>query len=120
MAQIIDGPVSYADRITTVFDQYYNFSLDINADQYDIVYSYFYSLTKNKDTASNFTTMLFRISNITGQDIIQLLNSFKGQSELDATTLLAYYLNSTKSKTTLYGINLVPTPNKQVQRNVVV
>jgi hypothetical protein len=120
MAKIIDGPVTYSDKITQIFDQYYDFSLTINANEYDVVYSYFYSISKNANTASNFTTMLFRIANVTGQDAIALLDNFKGQTHLEATTLLSYYFNSTKSKTTLYGINLVPTPNQQVQRNVVV
>lgn len=120
MAQIIDGPVSQNDIATRVFDQYYNFDLTVNTDQYDIVYSYFYAQSLNKNTASNFTTMLFRISSITGDDALMLLDYLKGKTKIQVNTIMAYYLNSMKSKTTLYGVNLVPPPNQTVQRNIVI
>jgi hypothetical protein len=120
MARIIDGPVSQSDLATRVFDQYYNFDLTVNTNQYDIVYSYFYSTTLNKNTAGNFTTMLFRISSITGSDTLELLDYMKNKSKIEVNTTMAYYLNSIKSKTTLYGINIIPPPNQTVQRNIVI
>jgi hypothetical protein len=120
MAKIIDGPVSKNDMATRVIDQYYHFDLTVNTDQYDIVYSYFYSESLNKNTASNFTTMLFRISSITGKDALELLEYMKGKTKMDVNTIMAYYLNSMKSKTTLYGVNMIPPPNQTVQRNIVI
>ena len=50
-----------------------------------------------------------------------LLDNVKGANnriELDAA--MAYYLNSIKSKTVMYGVGVVPAPNQQVQRNILV
>jgi hypothetical protein len=120
MAQIIDAPRNNLDKTVRVFDQFYNFDLVVNASQYEVIYSYFYSVNKNKTIASNFTTLLFRISSITGEDVMTLLNDITGKEKLKANALLTYYLNSVKSKTTLYGLSSVPQPNQSVQRNVVV
>ena len=32
---------------------------------------------------------------------------------------MAFYLNLLKSKTALYGVSNVPTPNQSVQRNII-
>lgn len=119
-AQIIDAPRSHLDNTVRVFDQFYNFDLVVNADQYEIVYSYFYDLNKSKDIAKNFTTILFRISKITGEDVLKLLEYLTGSTNVEVNGILIYYLNSLKSKTTLYGINVEPAPNQTVQRNVVI
>lgn len=118
--QIIDAPRSHLDNTVRVFDQFYNFDLVVAADQYEIVYSYFYDLNKSKDIARNFTTILFRIASITGEDVMALLQYLTGSAKVEVHGILIYYLNSLKSKTTLYGINVEPAPNQTVQRNVVI
>jgi hypothetical protein len=120
MAQIVDGPRTNLDKTVRVFDSFYNFDININANEYEVVRSYFMSVSDNSDTADNFTTMLFRIASITGEDALTLLGYIQGTSKLETTALMAYYLNSLKSKTTLYGISSTPIPNENVQRNVVV
>jgi hypothetical protein len=32
---------------------------------------------------------------------------------------MIYYLNNIKSKTALYGISVIPQPNENVQRNII-
>ena len=120
MAQIIDAPRNNLDKTVRVFDQFYNFDLVVNANQYEIVYSYFISINNSKTIAANFTTLLFRISSVTGEDVMTLLNDITGRDRLKANATLTYYLNSIKSKTTLYGLSSVPQPNQSTQRNVVV
>jgi hypothetical protein len=120
MAQIVDGPRTHLDNTVRVFDSFYNFEISIDANTYEIVRSYFYSVSDNADIADNFTAMLFRISSITDEEPLNLLGYLQGTSKLETTALMAYYLNSLKSKTTLYGVSATPTPNENVQRNVVV
>lgn len=120
MANIVDAPQSQLDSSVKLFDSFYNFEMTVNASQYDIVYSYFYETTKSKNVAQNFTTILFRLAGITGENAIVLLEYLQGKSKLEANVTLAYYLNSIKSKTTLYGVSVIPAPNETVQRNIVV
>jgi hypothetical protein len=119
-AVILDGPQTQLDNSVRVFDQYYNFQVVVDSNHYEIVYSYFVSVTNTIDTAKNFTTMLFRIANITGENPLTLLEYMQGSTKLQVTSLMAYYLNGLKSKTTLYGISVTPSPNQTVQRNIVI
>lgn len=120
MAQLIDSPQSQLDKTVRVFDQFYNFDLVVNAEQYEIIYSYFYDINKSVNIAKNFTTILFRIASVTDEDPMKLLSYLTGTTKIEADSILIYYLNSLKSKTTLYGINIEPIPNQPVLRNVVV
>lgn len=119
---IIDSPKTALDNTVQIFDQFYNFSASVNASEYDIVYSYFESVCSSTNVAQNFTTFLFRISSITEIPVMQLLENIRSNSnsKLELNAVIAYYLNSFKTKTSLYGISVVPQPNQAVQRNVVV
>ena len=119
MATTIDGPQSQLDNSVRVFDQYYNFQVVVDSNHYEIVHSFFKSVTEKDDIASNFTTMLFRISNITGEHPLTLLEYMQGTSKIEVNGLMAYYLNGLKSKTTLYGISTTPSPNQSIQRNII-
>lgn len=120
MARIIDTPRTQLDNTVRVFDQFYNFDLVINGNQWDIVYSYFYDMSNSKDIAENFSTIIFRLSSVTGQNALDILDYVKGSSATETTALLAFYLNSSKSKTTLYGVTNIPQPNILIQRNIVI
>lgn len=116
---ILDAPQSNLDKTVRVFDSFYNIDISIPVAQYDIVRSYFVKVCSSLDVADNFTELLFRISALTNQDVMMLLESLQGTNRIQMNGLLAYYLNSIRSKTTLYGISNTPKPNPSVQRNVV-
>ena len=119
MANTIDAP-STVDTSVKLFDSFYNYSMVVDASRYEIVKYYFYSVTNSVAVANNFTTMIFRIAGITKEDPLDLLSYVRGKSKLEASAIMIYYLNSLKSKTSLYGFGVVPTPNEPVQRNIVV
>jgi hypothetical protein len=91
----------------------------VNGDEYDIVHGYFVSVCDTKSIADNFTVYLFRISQETGTSVLTLLDYIQGISKLDMNRVITYYLNSFKSKTSLYGISFVPQANQPVARNIV-
>lgn len=120
MANIIDAPKTHLDNTVQVFDQFYNFKLVVPADQYDVIFTYFQSVCESKSIARNFTTIFFRIASITQENPLTLLEYISGKNKLETNALMIYYLNSMKSKTTLYGISNLPVPNEPIRRNVVI
>lgn len=119
MPRIIDDRTEL-DRTVRVFDAFYQTDLKLNASEYDIVHGYFTSVCDTKNTADNFTTVLFRISTQTGVPVLQLLDELKGtDNALQVNKQICYWLNSLKSKTSLYGVSVVPQPVVPVARNVV-
>ena len=43
MTQLIDGPQTQLDNTVRVFDQFYNFDITVEANRFEIVFSYFLS-----------------------------------------------------------------------------
>ena len=108
------------DQTVRIFDQFYNYSANVPAEEYDAVVSYFRSVFTTALAAENFTSSLFRVAEETNQNALTLLKTFQegGQSAPEITVLMAYYLNSIRSPATLLGV-LTPTqPNFYAARNV--
>jgi hypothetical protein len=120
MANTLDAPTTQLDATVKLFDSFYNFTMNVDASRYEIVRSYFYNVTSSNDSANNFATIIFRIAGITGEDPLTLLSYIQGKEKVEANAIMIYYLNSIKSKTALYGINVIPQSNQPVQRNVVI
>lgn len=109
------------DRTIKIFDSFYNSNITVSGSQYDLVHSYFIGVCPSETIANNLTAQLFRISSVTGLDVLDLLNEIKGTGNaLQMNAKICYYLNGIKSKTSLYGINVIPSPVQPVARNVVV
>ena len=108
------------DKTVRIFDNFYNTQLVVNGSDYDVIFSFLKSVTANTKIAGNFTALLFRIAQEGGYNVISLLDVLKGtENNLQLNQVIAYYLNTFKSKNSLYGIGILPKPNEAVQRNVV-
>jgi hypothetical protein len=118
MARIIDDRTS-TDLTVKIFDDFYSFNMVVNGNEYDIVNGYFKSVCGTKVIAGNFTAFLFRISQETGIPVLDLLGQIQGTTKLQMNQVISYYLNSFKSKTSLYGVSTVPQSNQPVARNIV-
>lgn len=109
------------EQTIKIFDSFYNQNLVIPTPQWDPVKSYFDGVCDTKEIAANFTAIFFRMAQENGIDAMVLLQELKGkaQNKVDLSQVMAYYFNSFKSKTSLYGLSVIPTPNQAVARNVV-
>lgn len=108
------------DKTVRIFDNFYTTQLVVNATDYDVIYSFFKGVTNDTKIAGTYTALLFRIAQEGGYNVMSLYDTLKGtESTIQLTQVMAYYLNTFKSKTSLYGIGILPKPNEAVQRNVV-
>lgn len=106
------------DTSVRVFDEFYSFSVEVDANEYDVVNSYFRSVFSDNQIAKNFTTSLFRVAEQTQQPVLTLLASIEGQDAITLTNTMAYFLNGIRSPTTLLGVNNPVVPNYWAARNV--
>ena len=106
------------DQTVKIFDEFYNYAVQVPQLEYDAVYSYFYSVFDNNETAGNFAVTLFRISQQSAIPVMTLLQQFQGLSRPELTLTMAYYLNGLRSSATLLGLNNPTTPNYYVARNI--
>jgi hypothetical protein len=109
------------EQTVKIFDAFYKTNTVIPTNQWDFVKSYFDSVCDTKQIAANFTAVFFRMAQENGIDAMILLEELQGRArtKVDLSQVMAYYFNSFKSKTSLYGLSVVPTPNQAVARNVV-
>lgn len=120
MPLIVDNRDKNVDPTIKIFDDFYSFQVTVNAAEFDIVYGYFRNVCKTADIAANFTTALFRVSQQTGTSVLTLLQELQGTTtKVKMNEIMAFFLNSFRSKISLYGISAVPKPNESVARNVV-
>ena len=106
------------DITVRVFDEFYDFAIEVDANTWDIVNSYMLSVFKTVEAAENFSTTLFRIADETDVPVLDILAQIQGLDTIQLTATLAYYLNGLRSPTTLLGVNEPVTPNAYVARNV--
>jgi hypothetical protein len=117
---LIDFTRTELDNTVRLFDKFYDSKLTVGANEYDVIFSYFVSVCKTTNAAANFTYILFRIAALTNEPVVTLLGYLQGKTGVEVNSIMAYYLNTIQSKTTLYGISNVPLPNPSVQRNVII
>ena len=112
--------VRTADQTVRIFDNFYSTKLVVPAAEYDIVLGYFKKTCKSSIVAENFASLLFKIAQEGGYNVLSLLEILKGANNtLEMNRIICYYLNAFKSRASLYGIGIVPKPNQAVLRNVV-
>ena len=116
--------VNYAnpntDLSVRIFDTFYSYDVNIPAEEYDVVHTYFLSVMTTRQAAGNFTVSLFRVAQDTGINPLTLLKEFQGLNGINLSASLAYYLNSIRSRATLLGVGTPVTPNFYQARNVLV
>lgn len=106
------------DMTVRVFDRFYEYEANIPVNEYDIVHSFFLSNMQNRTAAGNFTVTLFRVAQETNIPALTLLEGFQGQSGMNLTANLAYYLNTIRNRATLLGVGVPTQPNFYAARNV--
>ena len=120
--------ITPTENTIQIFDSFYSSTINVPVNEWDVVYSYFVGVLKGnsesettKETAKKFAAVLFKIAQQTGTDIMVFMDYFRTnvETKVQVNTEMAYYLNLLKSKTALYGVSTVPTPNQAVQRNII-
>ena len=106
------------DLTVRVYDQFYDYDVNVPAAEYDIVHSYFLSTMTTRQAAGNFIVSLFRVAEDTGIPVLTLLEELKTNDGMNLNVNLAYYLNAVRSRATLLGVGAAVTPNFYQARNV--
>ena len=120
MPTILDN-LQNTDRTVRIFDGFYRTTLEINAAEFDVVFSFFKSVSETEQIAGNFTSLVFRIAQESDINALDLIAQLKGlNNTVEINKVLCYFINTFKSKSALYGVGVIPRPNKLAARNVVV
>lgn len=114
----VNAPNDKIDVTVRVFDQFYDFALEVPVEQYDVIKSFFLTVFTEETAADNFTVTIFRIAQETGVEALTILEQIQDQNTIELTSTLAYYINGLRSPATLLGVNTPVVPIASVARNV--
>ena len=103
-----------------IFDNFFKKEIKINAADYDQINAYFRAQLGEDKIANDFTAVVFEIAQGYNQTVEETLNSLKGQTGIELTATVAYYLNGLRSKATLLGVTAIQQPNVYAARNILV
>jgi hypothetical protein len=106
------------DLSARVFNGFNEFQIQVDSNDFDTVNSYFRSVIADREAASNLTSTFFQVAQLTNTPVLTLLSQVEGQTAIELTATLAYYLNGLRSPSTLLGINGPVVPNFYTARNV--
>jgi hypothetical protein len=102
-----------------ITDSLYTKKVPIDPNQYEIVLSFFKSVTSNLKTAKSYAQNLFDVAAYSENDVMALLATMEGKNGLQVSSIMAYYLNTFSDKTVMYGASAVVQPVAFVSRNIV-
>ena len=110
------------DQTVQIFDAFYKQDVTIGVNEYNQVYAYFKQVCESKVAAENFTYIFFKMAQDNGINVITLLEELqkKSVSKVELNQVMAFYFNSFKSKSSLYGVIGAVEPTLPVARNVVI
>ena len=106
------------DLTVRAFDSFYDYDVNVPANEYDVVHSYFLTQMTSRQAAGNFTVSLFRVAESTGIPALTLLQEMQGNNGVNIDVNMAYYLNQIRSRATLLGVGVPVVPNFYQARNV--
>lgn len=107
------------DLTVRLYDDFYRTEIEVPANEYDAVNSFFLKSFRDANAARNFTMALFSVSRQTLTPVLVLLDEIKDQDRVKLTATMAYYLNGLRSPSTLLGVYGPVVPNVWAARNVV-
>ena len=110
--------VQKTNSTTQIFDKFYNSEVVVDTNTYDYIFSFFSKIMNDTAIAQEFTAQVLIMSKDTGVDPMEYVESVKGQDAQTLTMSMAYYLNQTRSNSTLLGVGSIATPNYYAARNV--
>ncbi len=76
----ISFEVNEYDQTVRIFNNFYTADLTVPSNEWEVVYSYFVG-TSNPTTASAFASVLFRIAQESGVEVMTLLEDIQGKSQ---------------------------------------
>jgi hypothetical protein len=118
MATSVNDTNRNLDLTVRIFDDFTGFRLDVPVNEYDIVLSFFNKVFGDGEAAQAFANNLFRVAYESNTPVLTLLDEMQDFDRIKVTQTLAYYINGTRSLSTLLGVNSSVVPTVWAARNI--
>lgn len=120
MANSINDPVYTDQKNINVVKNFNSQPAAIDGGEYDYVLSFFNRAMQDPVSAKNFTESIYQVSRQADVPVIELVKSMEGQTGLQINASMAYFMNGTRSKSTMLGVTNIVRPNFYAGRSVLI
>lgn len=100
------------------FNNYFEQTIDLTAEQNDAVIGYFEKISDNKESAIALASAVIYTSHKQGINVMEILDQFSKYSRDELNAYLCMFLNLNRVGTSLLGISNSPIKNKYVERQI--
>lgn len=107
-------------RVVEFFDNYFTKPIEVSANDYDAVISFFSKRDFDQTSAASVGQALLTQAKLDNVNVFELIDTLKGLTEVQLSKVVAQVLNFQRSKTSTIGFKITPTFEYGERRNVVV
>lgn len=113
-------PAKGSDKdVTQFFDRYFTKALNYPTNEVDAVVGFFENRGFEKNAAIAVSTVLLQQAKIDNIKTFKLLDTLKGLTEIQLSSIVAEILNFNRAKTSTLGYRLSETVDKAEKRNII-
>ena len=113
-------PVDSSAEVKEFFDKYFTDSISYSATQVDSVVGFFLKRGFQENSATGVATVLLQQAKIDNVNVYTLLDTLKGLTDVQISSLVGEIVNYNRSKVSVIGFKTTDTVNRQESRNIVV
>lgn len=115
-----EPPSNFSDKgVTKFFDTYFSKELSFPSNQVDAVVTFFTKRGFDKTAAISVATTLLQQSKIDDINVFQLLDTLKGLTEIQLSSIVTEVLNYNRPKTSTLGYKRTESADKIEKRNII-
>lgn len=111
-------PAPPENKTKKFFDEYFQEPIYLSETEYDIAYSFFFSVTKEASSAKALMASVSYSAKRNNIPLLQVVQGLKSGNQLELDYNLSVFLNSTRASSSFLGFQLNRLPNNFVERNV--
>ena len=113
-------PVDSSAEVKEFFDKYFTDSISYSATQVDSVVGFFLKRGFQENSATGVATVLLQQAKIDNVNVYTLLDTLKGLTDVQISSLVGEIVNYNRSKVSVIGFKTTDTVTRQESRNIVV
>lgn len=110
--------IDSADEVKAFYDEYYTKPLSFPSNQVDAVVGFFESKDFDRSAAIAVSTVLMRQSKLDNVNVFELLDTLKGLSDLQLSSIVTEIMNASRDRISTIGFKIENQIDRVESRNI--
>lgn len=107
-------------KVKKYFNDYFNKELSYSSNQVDAVIAFFKKRGFGEDSSISVASVLLKQAKVDNVKVFELLDTLKGLTEVQLSTVVTQILNASRARTSELGYKIPEPAEVSEQRNIVV